>query len=303
MSDYDADIITGAGLNESEEQAFADNQENLDFDAVRIEAEEDEPAEETAVVKRGNNTPAPLQNETPTDRLMMRALELGNVEVLERIIALKNSEEDRKIAEEQRQAKLKFDKDFAKMQKEFGPVKRTRENKQYNSKYAELSDLQNQYAPIISRHGFAYDWDEEYPEDGSIICTFLLSKHGYTKRTPVKIPPYTPDTGNTSGKSIMTPMQAVGTQLSYGHRYSMKAGLGVTETNEDTDGVILNFDDGMRYGEWKVRFAGCKTFDELKAEWKDAIQELQADQEGCKIVTHLKGLRYVEIQRELANGR
>jgi len=260
-------------------------------------------SEESALIVPANKAVAVYENETSTERLMRTALEGNNIQALKELIALKQSEEDRSIAEEQRQAKIRFDKDFAKMQAEFKPIKRTKENSQYNSKYAELSDLQTQYGPTISKHKFSYDWETVFKEDGSVLCVFLLTKHGYTKRTPMLMPAYTPATGNTSGKSVMNPMQAVGTQVSYGERYSMKAGLGVTETNEDTDGVVLTFAEGQAYGEWATAFETCNSRDELKIAWDSAMQRLVEDSEGRKIVTYLRDQRYTEIKKGEANGR
>lgn len=298
MSDFD-DGINGAGLNEAEEQDFLEHEEQLEF------GEEDGSnivASNLQVIPQAGSL-ADFAGDTPTERMMQSAVESGNIEVLERLITLKQSEEDRAILEEQRQAKMKFDKAFAKMQIEFGPIKRKRNNKQYNSKYAELSDLQIQYGPILSKHKFSYDWETVPNEDGSMLCTFLLTIHGYTKRTTVPIPAYTPATGNTSGKDIMNPMQAVGTQLSYGERYSMKAGLGVTETDEDTDGVVLTFDEGLKYGEWSTAFDLCTDKEELKQFWSKAMQQLESDPGGRKVVTHLRNLRYEEIKKAAVNGR
>jgi len=285
MSDFDE------GIKEAEEQLEFGDVAGSEIIAQNLQTI---PQERTSIVYAGG---------TPTDRMMQTAVESGNIEVLERLIALKQSEEDRSIAEEQRQAKLKFYKAFAKMQIEFGPIKRKRSNKQYNSKYAELSDLQIQYGPILSKHKFSYDWETVPNPDGSMLCTFLLTIHGHTKRTTVPLPAYTPDSGNTSGKSIMNPMQAVGTQLSYGERYSMKAGLGVTETDEDTDGVVLTFDEGLKYGEWSTAFETCMSKDDLKQDWTRAMQQLENDPEGRKIVTHLRNLRYEEIKKAAVNGR
>jgi hypothetical protein len=37
--------------------------------------------------------------------------------------------------------------------------------------------------------------------------------------------------------------------------------------------------------------------------WSQAMQQLESDSEGRKIVTHLRNLRYEEIKKAEANGR
>ena len=227
-------------------------------------------------------------------QLMKMAIEKNMVDSLEKLISLKR-------AEEERQCKREFDRDFAEMQKEFDPVKRTKENKKYNSKYAPVDALQRQYGPILSAHGFAYDWEEEPHEDGSVTSWFLLSKYGHTKRTPVKMPAYTPDKAAASGKDIMNPLQAVGTVLSYGHRYSMKSGLGITEEDEDTDGIFLTFDDGLEYAPYWEVFTTCKTPASVKEEWKKFMDENINNKDARTIICKLAERRQEQLKKENAN--
>ena len=129
---------------------------DLDFEQVDSSGEEEVlqvnlgdfqtppmPEELKALTPREKTSAVVYENETPTDRLMRLALEGNNIDALEKLIALKQSEEDRRIAEEQRQAKIRFDKDFAKMQTEFKPIKRTKSNKQYNrrNKFKTVGDI------------------------------------------------------------------------------------------------------------------------------------------------------------------
>ena len=70
---------------------------------------------------------------------------------------------------------------------------------------------------------------------------FLLQlEHRQSKVNTKILPEYIPDKGNQSGKAIMNPLQAEGTRSTYGYRYTFKAGFGITETDEDTDGEYLN---------------------------------------------------------------
>src|SRR3990167_5886884 len=95
----------------------------------------------------------------PTDILIELAIQHdADVDKLERLIALKNSEEARR-------AKLEYDRNFAKMQAEFTPVSKEKEARDQKDgkllyKYAGLDQLQKLYGTIIAAHGFSYRWYE-----------------------------------------------------------------------------------------------------------------------------------------------
>lgn len=218
------------------------------------------------------------------------------VEKLQAIIALKNNEEDREIIKQKKFAEKLFQEDFAKMQQEFEPVKKTKENKKYGSKYAGISDLQRQYGPVIARHGFAYDFAEPvFNEDGSVDCCFILMKHGHARKTTVKMPKFEPDV-SSSGKGIMNPMQAVGTQLSYGNRYAMKAGLGVTEEEDDTDGNFT-FEDGVYYSESIQNIKAENTIEGCLQVAKEEIAKLGNDPYGEDLLKRIYGERKAAIEK------
>ena len=177
---------------------------------------------------QGNVMPENLPMVT-TEQIMMRAVENGNVEALEKLI-------DLRAKEEARQAKLMFAEKFADMQAEFEPIKRTKSGDR--NKYAPLEVIQRIYGPIISKYNFSYWWDEELVEDGGIIITMTISGYGHQKECKKFLPRYEPDTGSTSGKPIMNAMQAEGVRSTYGKRYTFKNGFGISEEDEDTDGNL-----------------------------------------------------------------
>jgi hypothetical protein len=240
-----------------------------------------------SVAKTATKKPA-AKKEVAYDitNLIMLAMDKENgLEIIKELTELKNQQEDRAVEEEKRQAKIRFNQDFAQMQRSFEPVYKAKVNKKYGSRYAGVDDLQRQYGPIISENGFSFDFGEpEFFDDGSVNCTFILSKHGYTKKTVIRMPPYNPDK-SAAGKEIMNPMQAVGTQLSYGNRYAMKAGLGVTESDDDTDG---NFDimDGVMYGEEIEKVQACNTVKQANNVAKEICETLRAknDKHGEEII-------------------
>jgi len=217
-----------------------------------------------------------LAMETDTARLMQIALSSGSVEQLEKLIELKNREEERA-------AKKIFDRNFAKMQQEFKPVARTKKGDK--AKYAPLDHLQKQFGPIIAAHKFSYRWSEEPLPEGGLRVILSISGYGYTQENYKDLPAYVPDTGGASGKAIMNSLQAEGTRSTYGQRYTFIAGFGLIIEDMDDDGA--SFADGVKYGDM-IRAIEAETHpDDLYALVKKYRQELKSagDPRGVELIT------------------
>ena len=165
------------------------------------------------------------------DRLLEKVLESGNIEVLERYIALRKSEEER-------QARIIFEAHFAQLRAELKPVVKRKENSFLKSKYAPLEMLQDDCDDLISAHGFFYTWREEAIEGGKRIW-MDISGYGHTRSNYFDTPDIEPLKSN-EGKAVTNILQARGIQSTYGQRYTFKAGFGIVIAGEDTDGERLD---------------------------------------------------------------
>ena len=216
---------------------------------------------------------------TDTAKLMQIALQGdASIEMLERLIDLKNSEEERGF-------KRDFDFHFAEMQREFKPVKR--DKKGDKGKYAPLDSLQKRFGPVIATHGFSYRWSEESLPEGRLRVRLSVSGYGYTQENYKDLPAYVPDTGGSSGKPIMNILQAEGARSTYGQRYTFIAGFGLIIEDADDDG--MSFDDGLNYGEYIKTMEAETHLDDLQATAKKIRAELRSkgDERGVKIITNV----------------
>ena len=211
------------------------------------------------------------------DRLLEKVLDSGNIEVLERFIALREKEENR-------QARLAFDLHFSEMQKEFTPAKRSK--KAYDSWYAPVEELQKQFNPIITAHGFSYSWKEEAQPESVKRIYIMISGWGYTKEAYFDCP-------ILPGTKQMNPVQIEGARTTYGKRYTFLSGFGITTEDEDTD--AMTFDDGVRYADIVLSIENTNTADELKAAWKAAWESLANDQAGKDKMTVIYNKKKAEI--------
>jgi len=184
------------------------------------------------------NLPATKEETAPAvsreDALLSTVLASGNIEVLERYIALRKSEEER-------QAAILFDQDFSKLQAELPPVAKSKDNKGTRSKYAPLEDCQAKWDPFIQRNGFAYSWRYEPQDNGDLRVFIDIRKHGHVRTAYVDMPVMQGVTSR-EGNAVQNALQVQGVRMSYGRRYSYAAGFGGRIEGEDADGQIS--DDG-----------------------------------------------------------
>ena len=210
-----------------------------------------------------------LTAQSESGALLQMAITEGlDVDKLEKLIDLRDREEAK-------QCKKDFDFHFAEMQRDFKPVQRTK--KGYSNKYAPLEDLQSQYSPIISEHGFSYKWNEKTIDTGKRV-TLIITGYGYTDSDT------TFDVPKLEKTNQMNSIQVLAAMSSYGKRYTFTAGFGIIIEDEDTDGN-LSFDDGVQYAEQVLKINSCNTKEELMATWKDIWKNLGADSIGKEILT------------------
>lgn len=102
--------------------------------------------------------------------------------------------------------------------------------------YALWEDIDEAITPILSKHGFALTFRVGTTTDGKITVTGVLShQDGHSEETTLPLPH-----DSTGSKNSV---QAVGSSLSYGKRYTATALLNIRTRGEDDDGVAAGADD------------------------------------------------------------
>lgn len=133
---------------------------------------------------------------------------------------------------EMQQAKREYAAALAVMQPslpvitERGGIKNTKGEVQ--STYAKWEDVNEAIRPVLAAHGFALSFRITHPE-GKIAVTGVLSHSGgHSEETTISLP------HDSSGSK--NAVQAVGSSVSYGKRYTAFALLNITSRGEDDDG-------------------------------------------------------------------
>ena len=150
-----------------------------------------------------------------------------DVEKLRALIALQ-----REVMAEQ--ARIAFDAAMADAQAEMVPVLRSATNAHTKSRYARLEDIDNAIRPLITRHGFSLTFDNpDQTVDGIVVTCAVAHRDGHVRS--YKIAGARDDKG-AQGNANKTPIQAIGSTISYLRRYLTCMIFNVALTNDDTDG-------------------------------------------------------------------
>lgn len=131
-------------------------------------------------------------------------------------------------------------------QAEMMPVLRDATNSSTGSKYARLETVDAALKPIYARHGFTLEFDSEPVDGGVRILCEVSHAAGHTK---VRRLDAALDAAGPQGKTNKTPVQAVGSTVSYLRRYLTLMVFNGVVGNDDNDGQrISRREDGELVG-------------------------------------------------------
>lgn len=148
-----------------------------------------------------------------------------NVDKLERLIAL----QERTLGH---QSKAMFEKAFAEMRPVIPTITKNgviKVGDQVRARYAKHEDIQDVMTPILHRFGFSLRFRTEWPSPGIIRIVGILSHvGGYSQESAFE------GEADTSGSK--NAIQARGSTVSYGRRYTTCDLLNITSRGQDDDG-------------------------------------------------------------------
>jgi len=99
---------------------------------------------------------------------------------------------------------------------------------QVQSKYALWEDVVDAISPVLARYGFALSFRTQQPEGRLRVTGILAHRDGHSEETTLELPL------DSSGSK--NAVQAVGSSVSYGKRYTAFALLNLSTRGEDDDG-------------------------------------------------------------------
>lgn len=152
-----------------------------------------------------------------------------SVEALEKLAGLYERFEDRRAAQE-------FAEALSSFQDECPPIQRKREAKvasrkggTFKYKFAPLEDIARIVNPLLRKRGLSYSWDAT--GDGRNQCVTCTLRHvnGHATTSSFSCP--------VESSAGMSEQQKHASALTYAKRQSLVMALGITHTEDDTDGA------------------------------------------------------------------
>lgn len=171
---------------------------------------------------------APRQPTTPFDLIQMALQQDVDVAKLESLMEMQKSW----LADEAFRA---YAAAMNLCQREMPVVVRDKENKHTKTMYAQLETIAAAIRPIYTKHGFSLEFSEaECPMEGHrrIVCN-IQHEAGHQKQFHLDS---MLDDAGTKGATTKTPIQALGSTVSYLRRYLTLMIFNIAVADEDKDG-------------------------------------------------------------------
>lgn len=124
-----------------------------------------------------------------------------------------------------RNAKQEYMAAFAEMQPEIPSVIKT--GRTNNATYAKYEKIVESIQPILGKHGFGFSHRVNQSNGQIEVVCILSHRGGHSEETQFIAP------ADTSGSK--NSVQAIGSTVSYGKRYTLNALLGISTKDEDND--------------------------------------------------------------------
>jgi hypothetical protein len=241
---------------------------------------EDEMSKQTTALARPPDELPLTEPETDTPAVVSMFERLAkdpqvDVEKLERLIGM----QERIML---LQSKAAFDAAFAELQADLPTIaERAKTN---NGRYAPLEDIVEAIRPVLRAHGFALSHRTEWPDNHLVKVIGVLShRQGHSRESEFL------SAADVSGNK--NAVQALGSTVSYGRRYTTKDLLNIVTRGEDDDArrsgnaALPPQPDGYTAFVIGLEAAAEKGLDALKAEWAKGSKALRdyhvaTDREG-----------------------
>lgn len=170
-----------------------------------------------------NNELQTTENNQPNFLALIEKVALDpnvNIEKMEKILDM----QERVL---NKQAELEFNQAMTQAMAEIPSFEKGRKAHNYN--YATFESINKLVKPIIAKHGLFITFRTDFQSDDFVMVTAKIThKAGYSDETSMRFPFDTTGSKNT--------IQATGSAISYGKRYTISALLNITTHNEDDDG-------------------------------------------------------------------
>ena len=158
-----------------------------------------------------------VQTASPTHLIEIALQSNADVDKLERLMAMQERWESK-------EAKKSFQQAMSKFQLECPRIEKTK--RAHNYSYAPLGDIMAQIKQTLYDCGLSIRFEQDHSDGIKIRCV-VTHVDGHSESNEMKVDP--DSSGSKNG------IQAVGSAVTYGQRYTLIGALGITTADSDID--------------------------------------------------------------------
>lgn len=186
----------------------------------------------TEIVQRPASELAPQRELTVLDIIREVAADpASDLNKLEKLLAM----QERAQANE---ARVAYQKAMRDVQEEIPPIRRDAKNESSHSRYARLETIIDAIRPIYTKHGFSLSYGSAEPRKEGALRVVCKVHHSAGHAENFELEGEL-DTVGPKGLPNKTPIQGLGSSVSYLRRYLVTMIFNVVLCNEDNDGQRL----------------------------------------------------------------
>lgn len=165
----------------------------------------------------------PQQLAATPDNMLMIAVQSGNIDLIERMVALKERMEAADARKAFTAAKAAFKGEALRIVKD-------KYNTQFKSWYSSLGNIVSTVSPILSKHGLSADWQIEQAGSDITVTCVLSHALGHSESVPFTVPP--------DGTGAKNEIQKIKSSITYAKAVTFESvcGMASTDANMDDDG-------------------------------------------------------------------
>jgi hypothetical protein len=183
---------------------------------------------------------------------------------------------------------------FAEVQEALTAIKRSGRNPTFNNPYAKLEDLDAAARPIYTEHGFSVRYGTKpHSRDGWMTETLTLAHDGGHSEV---IELSGPIDYQSSGARTRTPIQAVGSTVTYLRRYLLMMALNLVPRNDPTD----DDGEGQRPRGW-IKTPPAPPMDDEVVDYDTQTGEVTEDRAGV-IIRALRDAKDDETRQQVRDS-
>ena len=178
---------------------------------------------------------APIQAIDPMVRMIEAVVQNPDlpIERLEKLMDMKERQEDRELEGQNRLAKQAYFSAMAQCQEEMPRVGKNQSNTHTKSNYADLGAVIATAQPVMARHGFSLSFHPGGVREGSLIMKWAVSHAAGHQETGEA--GYPIDDAGVNGTKNKTGVQALASTETYARRYLILSLFNIA-TTDDRDG-------------------------------------------------------------------